>query len=107
MRRSIFDVVAAPITFGEAPNSAACSPAARPLLRDTISLLDVANHYEIASTSTSKTSPYAAPPAAMSNPLAEYLSAIEARDAREKAHEEYINACKYNALRKSYGVASV
>ncbi|KAF1918574.1 autophagy-related protein 16 [Ampelomyces quisqualis] len=28
----------------------------------------------------------------MSNPLAEYLSAIEARDAREKAHEEYINA---------------
>jgi hypothetical protein len=30
----------------------------------------------------------------MSNPLAEYLSAIEARDAREKAHKEYINACK-------------
>jgi hypothetical protein len=30
----------------------------------------------------------------MSNPLAEYLSAIEARDVREKAHEEYINACK-------------
>lgn len=30
----------------------------------------------------------------MSNPLAEYLSALEARDAREKAHEEYINACK-------------
>lgn len=29
----------------------------------------------------------------MSNPLAEYLSALEARDAREKAHEEYINAC--------------
>ncbi|KAF2030407.1 autophagy protein 16 [Setomelanomma holmii] len=28
----------------------------------------------------------------MSNPLAEYLSAIEARDAREKAHEEYITA---------------
>jgi hypothetical protein len=30
----------------------------------------------------------------MSNPLAEYLSAIEARDAQEKAHEEYINACE-------------
>jgi sulfur transfer protein SufE len=29
----------------------------------------------------------------MSNPLAEYLAAIEARDVREKAHEEYINAC--------------
>ncbi|EAT76490.1 hypothetical protein HBI56_230610 [Parastagonospora nodorum] len=28
----------------------------------------------------------------MSNPLADYLSAIEARDAQEKAHEEYINA---------------
>ncbi|OAL00176.1 autophagy protein 16 [Phaeosphaeriaceae sp. SRC1lsM3a] len=28
----------------------------------------------------------------MSNSLADYLSAIEARDAREKAHEEYINA---------------
>ncbi|KAJ4376304.1 autophagy protein 16, interacts with Atg12p-Atg5p [Neocucurbitaria cava] len=28
----------------------------------------------------------------MSNPLAEYLSALESRDAREKAHEEYINA---------------
>lgn len=30
----------------------------------------------------------------MSNPLVDYLSAIEARDAREKVHEEYINACK-------------
>jgi hypothetical protein len=30
----------------------------------------------------------------MSNALAEYLSAIEARDARERAHEEIINACK-------------
>lgn len=29
----------------------------------------------------------------MSNPLAEYLTALEARDAREKAHEHYINAC--------------
>ncbi|KAH7380531.1 autophagy-related protein 16 [Phaeosphaeria sp. MPI-PUGE-AT-0046c] len=28
----------------------------------------------------------------MSNPLADYLSAIEARDAREKAHAEYIDA---------------
>ncbi|KAF1938438.1 autophagy protein 16 [Clathrospora elynae] len=28
----------------------------------------------------------------MSNPLAEYLSTLEARDARERAHEEYINA---------------
>ncbi|KAF2867735.1 autophagy protein 16 [Massariosphaeria phaeospora] len=28
----------------------------------------------------------------MSNPLADYLSALEARDAREKAHEEYVNA---------------
>ncbi|KAL5114000.1 autophagy protein 16, interacts with Atg12p-Atg5p [Pleosporales sp. CAS-2024a] len=28
----------------------------------------------------------------MSNPLAEYLSAIEARDAQEKAHEHYIKA---------------
>ncbi|KAK1913970.1 hypothetical protein P3342_007216 [Pyrenophora teres f. teres] len=28
----------------------------------------------------------------MSNPLAEYLTALEARDAREKAHEDYINA---------------
>jgi hypothetical protein len=31
----------------------------------------------------------------MSNPLAEYLSALEARDAREKAHEEYIHACEF------------
>lgn len=30
----------------------------------------------------------------MSTPLAEYLSALEARDVREKAHEEYVNACK-------------
>jgi hypothetical protein len=37
----------------------------------------------------------------MSNPLAEYLSAIEARDAREKAHEEYINACEYCSLRQA------
>lgn len=58
------------------------------------SLLHVANHHEIDNTSTTSTSSYAASPAAMSNPLAEYLSAIEARDAREKAHEEYINACK-------------
>lgn len=29
----------------------------------------------------------------MSNPLAEYLSALEARDTRERAHEVYINAC--------------
>jgi len=29
----------------------------------------------------------------MSNALADYLSAIEARDGQEKAHEEYINAC--------------
>ncbi|KAF2851586.1 autophagy protein 16 [Plenodomus tracheiphilus IPT5] len=28
----------------------------------------------------------------MSNPLAEYLSALEARDAREHAHAEYVNA---------------
>ncbi|KAL1601264.1 autophagy protein 16, interacts with Atg12p-Atg5p [Nothophoma quercina] len=28
----------------------------------------------------------------MSNPLAEYLSALDARDARERAHEVYINA---------------
>jgi hypothetical protein len=30
----------------------------------------------------------------MSDPLAEYLSALDARDEREKAHEEYVNACK-------------
>jgi hypothetical protein len=59
-----------------------------------LSLLDVANHHEIAGTSVFKTSTYAAPLAAMNNPLAEYLSAIEVRDYREKAHEEYINACK-------------
>lgn len=29
----------------------------------------------------------------MSNALAEYLSALEARDTRERAHEVYINAC--------------
>ncbi|RYN27328.1 hypothetical protein AA0113_g7530 [Alternaria arborescens] len=28
----------------------------------------------------------------MSDPLAEYLSALDARDAREKAHEGYVNA---------------
>lgn len=32
--------------------------------------------------------------AAMSNPLDDYLAALEARDAREKAHEAYVNACK-------------
>jgi uncharacterized protein involved in exopolysaccharide biosynthesis len=36
----------------------------------------------------------------MSNPLAEYLSALEARDALEKAHEEYINACMYSLYRR-------
>jgi hypothetical protein len=30
----------------------------------------------------------------MSNPLAEYLSALDVRDARERAHEVYINACE-------------
>lgn len=30
----------------------------------------------------------------MSNPLDDYLAALEARDAREKAHEAYVNACK-------------
>lgn len=35
----------------------------------------------------------------MSNPLAEYLSALDARDARERAHEVYITACKYNSLK--------
>lgn len=30
----------------------------------------------------------------MSNPLAEYLSALDARDARERAHEVYMHACK-------------
>jgi hypothetical protein len=29
----------------------------------------------------------------MSNALAEYLSALDARDTRERAHEVYINAC--------------
>lgn len=39
----------------------------------------------------------------MSNPLEDYLAALDARDAREKAHEVYVNACKrpfaYTALR--------
>lgn len=30
----------------------------------------------------------------MSNPLEDYLAALDARDAREKAHEAYVNACK-------------
>lgn len=30
----------------------------------------------------------------MSNALAEYLSALEVRDGREKAHQEYVDACK-------------
>ena len=30
----------------------------------------------------------------MSNPLEDYLAALQARDAREKAHEAYVNACK-------------
>jgi hypothetical protein len=58
------------------------------------SLLHVANHHERDSADILTTSPVAVPPAAMSNALAEYLSAIEARDAREKAHAEYINACE-------------
>lgn len=29
----------------------------------------------------------------MSNPLADYLAALEARDAKEKAHVNYVNAC--------------
>ncbi|KAI8942972.1 hypothetical protein NX059_001011 [Plenodomus lindquistii] len=32
------------------------------------------------------------PPSAMINPLADYLSALEARDAREQAHAQYVNA---------------
>jgi hypothetical protein len=63
-----------------------------------ISLLHVANQYDIDSTSISISSNCAASSAAMSNPLAEYLSAIEARDARETAHEEYINACESSHL---------
>jgi hypothetical protein len=65
-----------------------------------ISLLHVANHHESDSTNILTTCICATPLAAMSNSLAEYLSAIEARDAKEKAHEEYINACmcyRYNA----------
>jgi hypothetical protein len=30
----------------------------------------------------------------MSTSLAEYLSALEARDAREQAHQVYLEACK-------------
>lgn len=30
----------------------------------------------------------------MSNPLAEYLAAVEVRDKREKKYETYINACQ-------------
>lgn len=59
------------------------------------SLLHVANHHAIETARILTTSTYDTTSAAMSNPLADYLSAIEARDAREKAHEEYINACKY------------
>jgi hypothetical protein len=59
-----------------------------------LSLLDVANHHEIDTASTPIITSHATASAAMSNPLAEYLSAIEARDVREKAHVEYINACK-------------
>jgi hypothetical protein len=32
----------------------------------------------------------------MSNSLAEYLSALEARDAREQAHQVYLEACEYH-----------
>ncbi|WP_337124929.1 hypothetical protein, partial [Staphylococcus aureus] len=37
---------------------------------------------------------HTAAPAAMSNALAEYLSALDARDTRERAHEAYVNACE-------------
>jgi hypothetical protein len=67
-----------------------------------LSLLDVANHHEIDTASILITTSYATKSTAMSNPLAEYLSALEARDAREKAHEEYINACKCYAMRGTW-----
>lgn len=34
----------------------------------------------------------------MSNALAEYLSALDARDTRERAHEVYINACTQSTI---------
>jgi hypothetical protein len=40
----------------------------------------------------------------MSNPLEDYLAALEARDAREKAHETYVNACK-RLLHARHGAA--
>jgi hypothetical protein len=40
----------------------------------------------------------------MSNPLAEYLSALEARDARERAHEVYVNACMCSLLTTAYSL---
>jgi hypothetical protein len=58
------------------------------------SLLHVANHHERDRADILITAPVAVPSAAMSNALAEYLSAIEARDVREQAHAEYINACE-------------
>lgn len=70
------------------------------------SLLHVANHHDIESTRIFTLPTYTDPSAAMSNSLADYLSAIEARDAREKAHEEYINACKYFTMGTAHHVGS-
>jgi hypothetical protein len=78
--------------------SARTAPAPHQLFDDAsvarFSLLHAASHHEhdIITIPTSY-SRLISPPA-MSNPLAEYLSALEARDVRERAHEEYIGACE-------------
>jgi hypothetical protein len=42
--------------------------------------------------------------AVMSTSLAEYLSALESRDAREQAHQVYLEACKCCQSTKHEGV---
>jgi L-asparaginase II len=58
----------------------------------------VANHHDSDKDGLYIPSSYATSSAAMSDALAEYLSALDARDAREKAHEVYINACMYSPV---------
>jgi hypothetical protein len=72
------------------------SPAASPHSRLACSLISVTPHHDTQNTHYIYLEPKRKleESTAMSNPLAEYLAALEVRDKREKKHETYINACQ-------------
>jgi hypothetical protein len=72
------------------------SPAARPHSRLSCSLVTITPHHDTQNTHSIylEITRKLEESTAMSNPLAEYLAAVEVRDKREKKYETYINACQ-------------